>query len=225
MSYDAQRDRLLEQQAALKSRNLARKDRSNRTPIDRGRSRSRNTESIQDWLSRIEMERYETTGVPSGFPPAFESFDGYLESLASLRSSLKDAETTGVERFVYVAMPIQPGDNPIKIGYSKHPQKRLRDMQVGSPQRLMLAGTRRCPSPNYDREIHKHLPVEARNNGEWYRATDWVVWVLHVLEIVPFVGGRPEIPKALVDFRDAREDWLTSAGDGLAQEEGSGEDA
>jgi hypothetical protein len=55
----------------------------------------------------------------------------------------------------------------IKIGRSIDPCKRLKDLQVGSPDRLTLLGT-------YNADIEQKTQKQfknAREHGEWFKAT------------------------------------------------------
>lgn len=68
------------------------------------------------------------------------------------------------EGFVYFIQSEQGG--PIKIGSTTDTRKRLRELQTGSPTRLMLIGLVEG-SEDYERELHRkffHLRLE----GEWF---------------------------------------------------------
>jgi hypothetical protein len=55
----------------------------------------------------------------------------------------------------------------IKIGYtSKHPEIRLRDLQIGSPQELTILAT--IPG-NVETSLHR-LFANWRQHGEWFQA-------------------------------------------------------
>lgn len=65
--------------------------------------------------------------------------------------------------FVYF---IRSGDGPIKIGYSKNVQRRLKDLQTISPYPLSILATYPgCPSD--ERRFHR-LFAEHRLEGEWF---------------------------------------------------------
>lgn len=55
----------------------------------------------------------------------------------------------------------------IKIGFSKNPGRRIKDLQTGNPRKLAIMGWIECD----DRSLEKHLQRkhEQRNlNGEWF---------------------------------------------------------
>lgn len=62
----------------------------------------------------------------------------------------------------------------VKIGKAGNPERRLADLQVGSPVRLFIIAVRNCgsdaASEQIEREIHRDL--EGYNErGEWFRVT------------------------------------------------------
>ena len=87
----------------------------------------------------------------------------------------------------------------IKIGFSDTPNKRLKDLQTGSPDRLVLIKT--IPG---DRETESNIHQQfshCRLEGEWFASTD---------ELLEFIKGQNK--KALVDkffhtFKDGRVEW------------------
>lgn len=59
----------------------------------------------------------------------------------------------------------------VKIGYSKDPDARLRDLQTGSALKLKLWGTVPCRSAEHARQVEKlahRLFHKQRRRGEWF---------------------------------------------------------
>lgn len=75
------------------------------------------------------------------------------------------------QEFVYIIHAV--GTNRIKIGFSINPQKRLSELQIGSPFRLEMLGYwpggKRC-----EKLLHRHFK-NFRKTGEWF-------------EVPPFCG-------------------------------------
>lgn len=65
---------------------------------------------------------------------------------------------------------VQRGENgPVKIGHSKNPANRMRELQVGCPDRLHLMGT--TPGGRHlERQIHIELEA-SRLQGEWFESS------------------------------------------------------
>ena len=65
---------------------------------------------------------------------------------------------------------IGPKNGPIKIGYSKSPEKRIGELQTGCPEKLYLHYTAKVDDNKA--EIIEHLIHRANNhkriNGEWF---------------------------------------------------------
>lgn len=65
---------------------------------------------------------------------------------------------------------IGPKNGPIKIGYSKSPEKRLGELQTGHPEKLYLHYTAEVDDKKV--EIIEHLIHRSNNhrriNGEWF---------------------------------------------------------
>lgn len=62
---------------------------------------------------------------------------------------------------------IQAGsDGPIKIGFAKNPEARLRDLQPGNHRTLFLRATR--PGTGADERHHHERFASARLIGEWF---------------------------------------------------------
>ena len=72
-----------------------------------------------------------------------------------------------MEHFVYVIGPKEP---PIKIGISKDCSKRLKSLQTGHSQKLLIHYTEPV-SPElarvFERIIHKNLYLQ-KTHGEWF---------------------------------------------------------
>ena len=69
--------------------------------------------------------------------------------------------------YIYFIQGVSGG--PIKIGYSKNPQKRLATFQTSHSERLVILG---CVKGNiaYERQLHKQFSAyRIRGNGEWFR--------------------------------------------------------
>ncbi len=72
----------------------------------------------------------------------------------------------------YLYLIEAPSVGRFKIGYSRNPQTRLRELQTGSPVELILRAT--IPTP-VAREVLYHLRLrEFRIRGEWFRRGDWI---------------------------------------------------
>jgi hypothetical protein len=57
----------------------------------------------------------------------------------------------------------------VKIGVSKHPEKRLNQLQTGHPKKLKLLAQYDMPDI-YEKRFHKQLWIfRARHNGEWFK--------------------------------------------------------
>jgi hypothetical protein len=73
-----------------------------------------------------------------------------------------------METFVYVIAARVEG--PVKIGFSNNPQKRLRQLQTGHPERLHLHHTQGFPAKRVkvmEKIIH-HTISYLRQTGEWF---------------------------------------------------------
>ncbi|WP_396442583.1 MULTISPECIES: GIY-YIG nuclease family protein [unclassified Limnospira] len=71
-----------------------------------------------------------------------------------------------------------------KIGFSKHPQKRLKQLQTGNPRRLILLAV--CNLPNsFEKEFHRFFKKYKFNN-EWFlippNELDCILFVLKLME-------------------------------------------
>lgn len=70
----------------------------------------------------------------------------------------------------------------IKIGRSADPELRLRDLQLGSPVRLVLVGTIATSPEDTEARLH-HRFSAAREHGEWFRP------VPELLTFIQSLGG------------------------------------
>jgi len=74
---------------------------------------------------------------------------------------------------VYVYFLKAWGECPlIKIGSSRDPQHRLRQLQTGCPFRLKLLGTIRCTSDAHAKTVERrahNIFYKQRRRGEWFR--------------------------------------------------------
>lgn len=72
--------------------------------------------------------------------------------------------------YIYVIGPKQ--GNLQKIGLSKHPEKRLKELQTGNPEKLVLHYTREIEENRVllmEQQIHKELRyLKSREKSEWF---------------------------------------------------------
>jgi T5orf172 domain len=81
------------------------------------------------------------------------------------------SEAEQASGYVYVMQAeMRPGElaGPIKIGYSRHPVGRMKDLQTGSPLPLVLAAQIAGP-PELEGRLHRKLH-DRRLHGEWFDA-------------------------------------------------------
>jgi len=69
----------------------------------------------------------------------------------------------------------------VKIGFSvAHPQRRMQELQCGSPARLRLLGF--VPgTQTEERDLHKTL-AQLRMHGEWFRYADELRFIVSMLD-------------------------------------------
>ena len=76
--------------------------------------------------------------------------------------------------FVYfVSTRERKGTQPVKIGYSKNPNKRLKSLQTGYPNKLEIMKKVRCGTEKDARKLEKTIHWFASRkfqglNGEWF---------------------------------------------------------
>ncbi len=157
--------------------------------------------------SRERREAYERTGIldVGAFPPAFDSIASYVAELRSVRDALEAAKAGPTGHFVYIVMfkRHESGD-PIKIGYSRNPERRLDGIQVGSPRPLTLVRKFECPHQNFDKRIHRLFPRRSRALGEWFKLTDWTMWIVESIGLAGLEGELSPPPNDLLTYRDPR---------------------
>ena len=62
----------------------------------------------------------------------------------------------------------------VKIGKSNNPEKRLAELQIGNPHKLVLYGVIDDVSSELERRLHRILDP-FRLEGEWFKLTDEVI--------------------------------------------------
>ena len=68
---------------------------------------------------------------------------------------------------------------PVKIGYTENLKTRITDLQVASPNKLILLGT--VGGDRYvEKQIHQHLRFY-HIGGEWFRASSFVLEYIYSL--------------------------------------------
>ena len=73
--------------------------------------------------------------------------------------------------FVYAIQAGGPG-GPVKIGYSRNPWRRLRQLQTGNPAALRLLAAEPNAIPEDERRAHDAIKSFAEPlNGEWFTAS------------------------------------------------------
>lgn len=94
--------------------------------------------------------------------------DELARALEAMQDPVPRRKTLG-EGWVYF---IQRGaDGPIKIGFTtREPEERLAQLQVGSPDQLLLIGYEPAWTISYERELHKRFS-EHKLSREWFEPT------------------------------------------------------
>jgi hypothetical protein len=96
----------------------------------------------------------------------FHGFDEFLDDLTVLYDVPPPLDLDG-DCHVYF---IQSGcHGPIKIGRGADPEKRLKELQTGSPQPLFLLGSI-VGAPHNEGRLHHHFRG-SQMRGEWFRPT------------------------------------------------------
>ena len=97
---------------------------------------------------------------------------------------------------------IQAGsDGPVKIGWSRHPEARLRDHQVSNAAHLRLVWTQRA-EPSLESSLHAAF-AEYRIRGEWFEPCALVELARLDMTVVP----RPTAAERRAWVRQSRSTW------------------
>tara|TARA_Y200000002_G_scaffold320947_1_gene280943 strand:+ start:372 stop:902 length:531 start_codon:yes stop_codon:yes gene_type:complete len=94
-------------------------------------------------------------------------------------------------QYVYIVAPNKEG--PVKFGYSSNPEERLRQLQTGSPERLVLLNVRDFKEERFARfaeeRIHHELRQFSTHGGyyEWFNIS--TIEAEMVLSDFPFYGA------------------------------------
>lgn len=89
--------------------------------------------------------------------------------------------------FIYF-FPEREEENPaIKIGYSKHPLKRLKQLQTGHPTKIGCEGWLEVETEEDAKSIEKgfHIMFETlriRNNGEWFKYNEDIKAFINLIQ-------------------------------------------
>lgn len=101
-------------------------------------------------------------------------------------------------RFVYF---IATADlERVKIGIAVHPAARLRELQIGCPERLYLIASAEGDRAD-ERKLHEHFGA-SRLDGEWFARTDELIVLMGLLN-----PWRIPIPTDAADVKPLRE-WF-----------------
>ncbi len=80
---------------------------------------------------------------------------------------------------------ISNNQNQVKIGWSKHPEKRVRELQTGTADKLRLVRTFNVEK-YYEKRLHYLLrDFKTRHNGEWFKISPESALSL-LDEVLPF---------------------------------------
>jgi hypothetical protein len=92
--------------------------------------------------------------------------DNITEKVIDTISSM-DVEDLPVDRFVYVAM--MEDSKRIKVGISKHPEERIKQLNVGNPEKLILTHVFKATDAGYLSETKMHRKLKEHNiRSEWF---------------------------------------------------------
>lgn len=110
------------------------------------------------------------------------SMEDVLKRLKDLENRVRELEGEKEQGYVYFILN-EKGDR-VKIGFSRDPQKRMRQLQTANAQRLTLLAT--IPGTKED---EKYLHARYRNYrgiNEWFRMAgplrDYVEWAIASME-------------------------------------------
>ena len=84
----------------------------------------------------------------------------------------------GYGNYVYIVEA--ESTNRVKIGFSKNPERRIKDLNGGSPVALHLLCLLKVASPSAEKLLHR-LFEKDRIKGEWFRKSDQI---MHLIEII-----------------------------------------
>ena len=99
---------------------------------------------------------------------------------------------------LYVISEIKSHDGPIKIGYSIHPTSRLKELQTGNPNKIIIWGSisvkQKIIAELVEKIIHSHLKDNnLHKHGEWFNLN--VKDTLSILETFPL--SREDLTKGV----------------------------
>jgi hypothetical protein len=125
-------------------------------------------------ISRKKRVRYKTNankiayrlGLP--FPSTWEEIWNILDQY---------------EEPTYLYAIGEVGGKEVKLGISKNPGQRLKQLQTAYPNKLVLWGFCKEASPLTEREVHRLLEKD-RIEGEWFLLTDQVKEVVESIREV-----------------------------------------
>lgn len=82
-----------------------------------------------------------------------------------------DVEELEADKFVYVAKEVQSGR--FKIGISKNPDRRIKQLNTGNPEQLILVHAYLATEQKYQSEALAHsMFKDFRLKGEWFSSVD-----------------------------------------------------
>lgn len=96
-----------------------------------------------------------------------------------------------IEKYYIYFFPERDKENPaIKIGYSKHPQKRIKQLQTGHPTKIGCEGWIEVDSEDSAQQLEAKyhatfIKERIRKNGEWFRYTENIKVFLDQLRTHP----------------------------------------
>jgi hypothetical protein len=105
----------------------------------------------------------------------------------------KESTTRSVDWGVYFFPERDTATPAIKIGFSKHPLKRLKQLQTGHPTKIGCEGWHQAEDRDdamaIEKLLHKiFMKDRIRPNGEWFRYTDEIKkYIEHVKKDATFV--------------------------------------
>ena len=78
----------------------------------------------------------------------------------------------------------------IKIGFSKHPKKRLKQLQIGNPNNLQLVYTKPAKdAKKIEKHLHKILwQFRSKYKSEWFTIKP-ETWLLNYIDELIKIGG------------------------------------